>query len=123
MAAVVIPLAFGLMAGCGDDDDDPADEPNDAEDVTESAAVRVVAEALRVTVAAEDLEEGEHPRDVAILEEAVADLPGEPEVSGIEDGDGDGRDDDGLLEVHVDEEVACVSVSDAGEVDVTGGAC
>lgn len=120
-------LVAGLVAaGCGDDDDnaDASDDVDNAvEDVAESAGARTVAEALRTTLVAEDLNDDEHPRDVAVIEEAVADLPGEPEVTGIEDTDGDGQDDDGNVEVHVDDEVACVSIAANGEVDSTGGTC
>jgi len=60
---------------------------------------------------------------VVIIEAAVRDLPGDPEVSGIEDADGDGRDDDGNVNVRVDDESACVTVHDNGEVNVSDDAC
>lgn len=92
------------------------------EELTERVSARVVAEATRATLVADDLDEGEQESDVAVLREAVEDLPGEPEVTGIEDTDGDGRDDDGKPEVHTDDEVACLSIS-SGCVDVSDGAC
>jgi hypothetical protein len=124
MVAVSLAL-FGLVVGCGDDDaeDGTGASDDDVEEVAESAGARGVAEAIRVALVAEDLGEGEHARDVAVLQEAVGDIPGEPDVTGIEDADGDGRDDDGNVEVRVDREVACLSVGSSGEVDVTGGEC
>lgn len=123
-------LAAALMvlgaSACGDDDEPDVGEGDideRAEDVVESAGARAVAETLRGALVAEDLDQGEHARDVAVIEEAVGDLPGEPEVAGVEDGDGDGQDDDGNVEVRVDGESACVSISPNGEVDSTGGAC
>jgi hypothetical protein len=115
-------LTLGATVGCGDDDSG-RDAGDDVEEVTESAGARVVAEAIRATLLVDDLEEDEHERDVAVIQEAVDDLPGVPEVTGIADEDGDGRDDDGHIEVHVDDEVACLSVSESGTVDVTGGRC
>lgn len=118
--AVAVVL-LGFLVGCGDDDE-PADD-GEIEEATESAGARVAAEAIRATLVAEDLGEGEHERDVAVLQESVEDVPGGPDVSGIEDADGDGRDDDGKVQVHVEDEVACLTVSESGEVDVTGGEC
>ena len=111
--AIVLPLG-----GCGDDDSDEG-----AEDVAESAGARVVAEAIRASLLVRDLDDGQRADDVDVLREAVSDLVGEPDVSGIDDSDGDGRDDDGKVEVRVDDEAACLSVADNGEVDVTGGRC
>lgn len=119
-------LVFLGASACGDDDDPDLGEGDideRAEDVAESAGARAVAETLRGALVADDLEDGQHARDVAVIEEAVGDLPGEPEVAGIDDGDGDGQDDDGQVEVRVDGESACVSISANGEVDSTGGGC
>lgn len=122
--AVAMCLALGLLVGCGDDEpDDGSGAGDDVEEVAESAGARAVAEAVRAALVAEDLDEAEHESDVAVLQEAVEDIPGEPDVTGIEDADGDGRDDDGKVEIHVDSEVACLSVQSSGRVDVTGGEC
>jgi hypothetical protein len=56
------------------------------------------------------------------LESITSDLPGDPEITGIEDTDGDGNDDDGALQITVDDASACVKVA-GSEVDVTDGAC
>ncbi|MDQ4096455.1 MAG: hypothetical protein M3144_01105 [Actinomycetota bacterium] len=115
MFIATIALAL-VAAACGDDDG--------AEETAERAGARAVAESLRARLLADELGEDEHLRDIAMIQEAVGDLPGEPDVSGIEDRDADGRDDDGEIEVRVDGETACVSIGDRGdEVDVTGGRC
>src|SRR5918995_1202879 len=62
-------------------------------------------------------------RRVDVLLETVDDLPGSPEVTGIEDNDGDGLDDDGRLQAQVDDEVACIAVDDSGDTDVDSGPC
>jgi hypothetical protein len=116
--AVAVATAIALpLGGCGDDDGEAAG------DVAESAGARVVAEAIRVSLLVRDLDDGQRADDVDVLREAVSDLAGEPDVSGIDDSDGDGRDDDGKVEVRVNDEAACLSVADNGEVDVTGGRC
>ncbi len=61
---------------------------------------------------------------MAAIDEAVADLPGDPEVTGVEDGDGDGLDDDGKVGVTVDDEQACLTLPEEGEdTEVTSEAC
>src|SRR5919106_6011373 len=116
-----------LTAGCGDDDDAGDDDDNDAEeliedieDLAEGAGARGIAEGLRLSLLTEDEEDR---RTVSAIRDAADPLPGEPEVAGIEDGDGDQRDDDGTIEVRVEDEAACVSISGDGSVDVTGERC
>lgn len=121
-SSAVVLLVFALVAACGDDEE-PADDADAAEDFAESAGARTVAEALRASLVGEELDDDARRGEVTVLQDAVENLPGEPDVAGIEDRDGDGRDDDGLVEVRVDEEVACVAVAADGEVDVSGGAC
>jgi hypothetical protein len=125
---VALPMCAGLvvaLAGCGDDDgskradSDSNDSPGE---VLEGAGARALGEALRVVLVSDNAFE-EHPRDVEVLQENVDDLPGKPKVTGIDDTDGDGMDDDGNLEIFVDDEIACVFVSADGRVDVTGGGC
>jgi hypothetical protein len=116
-------LALGLVVGCGDDDDQAGDDSDDdLAEVAESAGARAIAEAYRLVLFADDHPDADR-RQVAILQESVDDLPGDPDITGITDDDGDGLDDDGKVEVRVNDEVACVSVATDGGVDVTGGAC
>jgi hypothetical protein len=121
---VGVAVALVLVLGaCGDDDGAGGNDPDDdLAEVAESGAARVIAEAIRVTLVEDDGPDTDR-RKVEVLQESVDDLPGEPDVTGIEDDDGDGLDDDGNVEVRVNDEVACISVSEQGRVDVTGGSC
>jgi hypothetical protein len=120
----LLALVAGTAAGCGDDDAPSTDDPDQsAGEVLESAGARGVAEAVRVALVAEDLGPDEHERDVDVIEESIEDLPVDPDVEGLTDDDGDGRDDDGRVEVRVNSEAACISIAMDGDVDVTGGAC
>ncbi len=137
--ALSIALAATLGA-CGDDNRDEvsrqaeealnearqrAREAADAvEQAGERAGARTVAEAIRAALVVENLETGENLRDVDVLREAVGDVPGDPQVSGIDDANGDGRDDDGKIEIAVDGERACLTLPDGGgDIDVVGEAC
>lgn len=119
---VVAALIGGIALACNSDDDgDPA--VDDVAEASESAGARGVAEALRLVLIEDDLDADQHVRDVDVLQESIDDLPGEPDVQGIADEDGDGRDDDGKVEVLVNDEAACMSIAMDGDVDVTGGEC
>jgi hypothetical protein len=116
----------GVAASCDDDNDasDAVDEAReDIEDAVGSAGARGAAEAMRAALEATDLEGDETVRDVAVLQENADDVPGSPTVTGIEDADGDGKDDDGKVQLAVGDQEACVTVSDSGEIDVSGEAC
>lgn len=130
-ALAALLLLVGGAAACSDDDDSTTqtggtgqgDDPDDdVGEVAESAAARAVAEIVRLALFEDDGPDTDR-RKVAVLQESVDDLPGSPDVSGITDDDGDGLDDDGAVEVRVNDEVACLTVAEDGEVDVTGGAC
>ena len=119
LAAVVI-----LAVGCGGNEDDADDSlADDLEQTAESAGARVVAEALRALLLVDDLDDDQTRRDIEVINETIDDLPGHPDVIGIEDEDGDGQDDDGNIEVRVDQEIACMSIDTGGGVDVSGGEC
>jgi hypothetical protein len=129
MRRFAVTLVAGALvvgaAACGDDDVrksiDEARE--DVEDAVGAAGARAAAEVLRGILLARDLDEGETLRDVAVLRDAVEDLPGDPEVARLHDRSGDGKDDDGRIELRVGDQRACIEVADNGEVDVSGGAC
>ena len=123
MRGLVLVLVLLVTGACGDDSGDDPDES--AREILDSAAARSLTEVLRALMVVDDLGEGEHRRDIAVIQETIDDLPEpfEPDVSGLTDADGDGQDDDGKVEVKVDEEVACLSIAENNDVDVTGGAC
>jgi hypothetical protein len=120
--------AVGLIAG-GACDDDTRDEAEEAvEDVQEKAGeagARVIAEGYRASVKAQDTDDASGGvRNMETLRVAAADLPGDPEITGIADDDGDGRDDDGYVQVTVEDEHACVTLPESGDdIEVSGGAC
>lgn len=138
--ASVILVSFGGLAACGEDDraavgrdveqlaEDARREAQEAAgaagEAGSRAGARAVAEAVRAALVAEDLQGGKNLRDVAVLREAVGKVPGEPEVTGIDDADGDGRDDDGRVEIVASEERACLTLpEEGGNVDVRSGPC
>jgi hypothetical protein len=121
-------LAAMSIAACGDDSGDEVDEAvdearEDVEDVAGTVGARAAAEALRGILESKDLASDQTLRDVTVLQDAVGDIPGDPEVSGIEDADGDAKDDDGKVTVAVGDQQACVTVADNGEISVSGDAC
>jgi hypothetical protein len=112
--------ALGLLGvACGDDDG-----AEDVEETVEQAQARAAAEWMRGDLLGRDLRSDEHLRDVSVLEDSAENIPGSPDVTGIDDTTGDGRDDDGNVEIVVGDEAACVRVSEDGDsVDVEGGTC
>lgn len=109
----------------GDDIKDGADDAGDALGTkTDEAAARAAAEELRTRMKNNDTADEEGIRSVAALTEEAANLTGDPEVTGIEDGDGDGLDDDGKVQVNVGDSSACLTLPEDGEdTEVEGGAC
>ena len=110
-----------FVAACDDSDGQNAREQ--VEDAVGDATARAAGESMRAALEAEDLDNGETLRAVAVLQENADDVPGEPEVSGITDADGDGNDDDGKVELKVGDQVVCVSVTDQNDVSVDDDAC
>ena len=148
-ASVVLIAALALLiAGCSDDDtdavtseieqqandaaDDAQDELDDLQEEVEqelddageeldAGLARGHAEVFRQRLT--ELGQDDTPSTaVDDLEDIASELPGDPEVSGIEDADGDGDDDDGMVQITVDESSACVTVS-GSSVEVTDGTC
>jgi hypothetical protein len=117
-------LGFGgvLFAGACDGDDN-ANLRERAEDVAGSASARAAAEVMRGALEAQDLDNGRTLRDVDVLRENAADVPGDPTVEGIVDADGDGKDDDGKVELRVGDRAACVIVTPQNKVSVESDAC
>lgn len=90
----------------------------------DAVGARAQAEALRASLKGNDTANAEGVRSVAAIEQAAADLPGDVAISGVDDGDGDGLDDDGRVQVDQDGESACVILPAEGEdTTVESGAC
>lgn len=125
LVVVSCSMLIGVVA-CSDDASDQAEDAVDAvEEQVGEAGARAGAEAFRASLGTQDVDDASGGRrNVEVLQAAADDLPGDPEVTGIEDGDGDGVDDDGYVQFVVGDESACVEVPESGdEVDVTGGDC
>ena len=134
-------LAFvPLAAGCSSDTKDNAKDTaesvkddaaenadeagNEIEETGDEAQARAAAEDLRARIKANDTANDEGPRSIAAINESLADVAGDPELEGLEDADGDGLDDDGKLQVNVEDSSACLTLPESGEdTTVDGGAC
>lgn len=109
----------------GSDVSDAAgDIREDAEDGAGAVGARTQAEALRASLKGNDTADAEGVRSVAAINEAATDLPGDVEVTGVDDTDGDGLDDDGRVQVDQGDQSACVILPAEGEdTTVENGAC
>lgn len=134
-------LAFApLAASCSSDTKDSASDTaeslkDDAQDNAEKAGdeiettgdeaqARAAAEDLRVRIKANDTADSEGPRSVSAINESLNDVAGNPELEGLTDDDGDGLDDDGKVQVNVEDSSACLTLPESGEdTTVEGGAC
>lgn len=119
--ACMLLAATVFVAACDDSDGQNAREQ--VEDAVGGATARAAGESMRVALEAEDLDPGDTLRSVAVLQENSDDVPGDPTVSGITDSDGDGKDDDGKVQLEVGDQTVCVSVTDQNDVSVDDDAC
>ena len=128
LIAVVAAPAL-VLGACSDEDQDKAKEQvedvrDDVAEGIDTATARGQAEALRASLKANSTADREGLRSMRAIRQAVEDLPGDPDVTGVEDGDGDGQDDDGNVEVRADGKSACVTLPAEGEdAEVSSGAC
>lgn len=122
-----ITVLLPAFMACGDDEavtDGGGDDATELEERADQLGARSAAEAVRADLHARDLGSDESLRSVEILEESTGTIPGDPAVLGLEDTTGDGLDDDGLVQIEVGEETACLSVGeDDDTIDVSGGTC
>ncbi len=110
--AVVVTLCLGVAA-CS----------SSAKSSLNQAGARAAAEAARGVLKSKHLSEGQTVRSVSVLRDAVDKVPGSPQVTGITDSNGDGKDDDGKVQFTVGDQHACLTAKDNGNVDVTDGMC
>jgi hypothetical protein len=116
LAAVAV-LALGA---CGDEDADRV--VDGATELAEQSAVRVQAEALRALLKQKADGDADRYRSMTVLQDALDDLPGDVTSTGLTDSDGDGRDDDGRVQLEVRNEQACLSVIGT-DTTVENGPC
>lgn len=118
----VAAMTLGGVACSEDDADSVADAARDVAgtvaDAAQDASARTVAEAFRAALLADDGPDGANRRRVTVLQEAAGDLPGNPDVRGVEDGDGDGFDDDGRVEIRVGDQSSCVLIDEGGDTNI-----
>lgn len=128
LAATSLSLLL-LTAGCSSDTADNAKDTvesasNDVESGAQQATASSTAEAFRASLKGNKDADEQGLRSVDVLQQVADDLPGDPDISGIEDGDGDGLDDDGKIQVTAGDEQACISVPESGEnAEVSAEAC
>lgn len=129
IAVVAVLALLPVASGCSSDAADSAKETLDSaneelEKAGDKAGARVVAEAFRARLKFNDTADEQGLRSVDALTEVAGSLPGNPDISGIEDGDGDGMDDDGKVQVTAGDEQACVTIAESGtDTSVEGGSC
>lgn len=122
-------VAVFLLGACSDDTQDDVRQAaegvaEDADEFVDTSSAGGVATALQASIQADDRYEDEGPRSIAVVQENIDDLPGDPDIVGVTDDDGDGLDDDGLVEVRVDDSAACLSLGEIGEgIDISDEAC
>lgn len=132
-AALLLPA--GVLAGCSDSQKDDLRSTasslgTEASNAASSAAPRAAAEAMRASLVADRTADSAgtgtatpNPRSIDRLREAADNVPGDPQITGIEDGDGDGADDDGKVQFQVEDNFACLTVGTDGGTDVTSERC
>jgi len=124
---LILPVLVLAFAACSDETADKAEDAvksagDDVQDATDTITARAQAEALRAAILADD--NATDVRSIVVLQESADDLPGDPKVTGIVDADADGRDDDGLVEVRVGDQAACVRLpTSGGDINVDTEAC
>lgn len=123
-------VAFALLSvGCSSETRDDVGEAADSvgeeiEDAAGTASASAVASSYAAAIRANSTVDDEGARSIVGLQESAADLPGEPEITGIEDTNGDGLDDDGQVSVMVGDQGACLILSETGEeIDINSEAC
>jgi hypothetical protein len=123
LAVAALGSALWLTA-CGDDSsakDKAKDAASELDSAVDAGIARGQAEIFRQR--AKDLvRQGESLDSMSVLQEAARDLPRSPTVTGLGDTNGDGRDDDGKIEIAIDDSYSCVIVSGT-DINVSGSRC
>jgi len=126
---LAVGLAFSPLASCSSETRDNAKDTvksakDDVAKGTDKAGARTAAEALRASLKGNDTADKEGVRSVKAINQAAKDLPGDATFTGVDDGTGDGLDDDGKVQVTVGSASACLTLPAKGDnMAVAGGAC
>jgi hypothetical protein len=125
---IALIVLFLQVAGCGSNTKKDIEKQvgkarEGAENAAGTAGALAAAEALRTQLLAKKLSPDQTLRTTAVLQDVADNVPGAFAVSGIDDTDGDGKDDDGKVQVTLGDQSACLTVQDNGESSVANGAC
>jgi hypothetical protein len=118
-------IALGAALFAGSACDDAEETVEEVEEKAGEAGARASAEAFRASLKAQETDDSAGGvRAIEPLRAAAEDVPGDPDITGIADENGDGVDDDGYVQVNVSDQNACVTLPESGdEIDVAGGPC
>lgn len=126
--AILATLTLGTAAvACSEEAQQKAEDAVDAaredlENAADDTAARAQAEVFRAALRAADLDNDDDRRKIDVLNDAADELSDDV-VVGIDDGDGDGLDDDGLVQIESNDQSACVRIAQDGDVKVTDDPC
>ena len=113
-----------VVTACGDDSsasDKARDAAGQVDSAVDAGLARGQAEIFRQR--AKDLvRQGESLDSMSVLQEAARDLPRNPTITGLGDSNGDGKDDDGKLEITIDKSHSCISIT-GSDINVTSSSC
>jgi hypothetical protein len=121
--ALVSMVTFGF--GCSKSTTDAAKKTvrNATNDIKRDTAIGI-ADALREAIKHQASDKHQSPRSIAVIQAAIHDIPGTPDVSGVVDANHDGLDDDGKVQVKVGDQYACLTIPQQGDsYDTKGGPC
>jgi hypothetical protein len=125
VAAVALVSMVTLGIGCSKSTTDAAKKTaeNAANDIKQGTAVGI-ADVLRTAIKHEASDKHQPPRSLTVIDAAIHDIPGTPDVLGVVDANHDGLDDDGKVEVKVGDQYACLTIPQQGDAyDTKGGRC
>jgi hypothetical protein len=129
VAAVLVAGVLLLGPGCSKATRDQAKQTvksaqQDAQATLDKATPRLEAEAMRAALKVSSTARTQGVRSVAALREAAKKVPGSPKISGIVDANGDGKDDDGKVQIDAKGYSACLILPASGtNTTVKSGAC
>ncbi|MCU1454547.1 MAG: hypothetical protein JWN46_2693 [Acidimicrobiales bacterium] len=129
LVAVLVACTLLLAPACSKATRDKAKDTlksaqQDAQVALDKAAPRVEAEALRAALKVDPTARSQGVRSVKALRDAATKVPGHPQITGIVDANGDGKDDDGKVQVNAKGYAACLILPATGtDTTVKSGPC